>query len=281
MPKGLTFLAAPLLALGLALPAVAQDADPDTVVATVNGTDITLGHMIIAHRTLPQEYQQLPTDVLFDGILTQLIQQSALAQSFDGDAPPRVTLSLENEERSLLAGEVVEEVMAGAADDAAIQAMYAELFTSGPTGEEYNAAHILVETEEEAQALVAELEAGADFAELAREKSTGPSGPNGGDLGWFGTGRMVPEFEAAVIALEPGEVSPPVQTQFGWHVIKLNETRAQAAPPLDAVRDQIAQQIRQQAVEAHIETLVGNADVDRPALEDLDRESLRNLDLLD
>jgi peptidyl-prolyl cis-trans isomerase C len=281
MRKGLTFLPCLVLAGMLSVSAAAQDTpDVDQVVASVNGQDITLGHMITAHATLPERFQQLPPDVLFDGILEQLIQQTALAQSFEGEPARRVTLSLENEERSLIAAEVIERVMAGAVDDVTLQAAYAAEYKSGAGGEEYNASHILVETEEEAIAIKAELGAGADFAETAQAKSTGPSGPNGGQLGWFGPGRMVPDFEAAVIALKAGEISDPVQTQFGWHLIILNETRTVDAPALDAVRADLEQVIQQQAVEDHIQRLTDGADVVRPDVSNVAPEILRQLDLL-
>ena len=170
--------------------------------------------------------------------------------------------------------------MADAASDDDIQAAYDARYADGFGGDEYNASHILVETEEEAAAIKAELDAGADFATLAKEKSTGPSGPNGGSLGWFGPGAMVPEFDSVVIAMKPGEISDPVQTQFGWHVITLNETRRSDAPELELVRGEIANQLRQDAIEARIEELTSAAEVERPEIQDLKPEILRNLDLI-
>ncbi len=140
--------------------------------------------------------------------------------------------------------------------DEVLQAAYDEKFADAEPTKEFNASHILVETEDEAKTLVTELEGGADFAELAKEKSTGPSGPNGGELGWFGAGMMVKEFEDVVMGMEVGAVSAPVQTQFGWHVIRLNETRMKDAPPLADVREELADEVQQQIIE---ETLT-NAD---------------------
>ena len=227
MRKGFTFLPALALSLAISLPG-ASLAEPDasTVVATVNGQDITIGHMIIAHATLPQQYRQLPPDVLYNAILDQLIQQTALAQTFEGDLPGHIALSLENETRSLVAGEQVEAIMQAAASDEEIQAAYDAQYGDGTGGDEFNASHILVETQEEANEIKAELDGGANFAETAKARSTGPSGPNGGELGWFGPGAMVPEFEQAVVGLDVAQVSEPVQTQFGWHVIRLNDKRA-------------------------------------------------------
>ncbi|TNF64186.1 MAG: peptidylprolyl isomerase [Rhodobacteraceae bacterium] len=282
MRKPVTFLTALAVSGLLALPmARAEDAPgADTVVATVNGTQITLGHMIVAFSTLPEQYQQLPADVLFPGILNQLIQQEALAQALTREPGRAVQLSLENERRSLTAAEHIEDVMAGAATEEAIQAAYDALYADGTAGDEYNAAHILIETEEEAKAIIAELEGGADFTELAKARSTGPSGPNGGELGWFRAGQMVPDFEAAVIALEPGAISGPVQTQFGWHVIRLNEVRKAEAPALETVRDELALTIQREAVQARIDELTAAATVERPGLDGIDPTVISNFDLL-
>lgn len=281
MRKGVTILASLVLTTGLAMPLQAQDeTSAETVVATVNGTTITLGHVIVAFTTLPAQYQQLGADVLLPGIIDQLVRQTALAQSFDGEPSLAARLSLENEERSLTAAEAVEMIMSDAVTEDEVLAIYDERFANGTDGEEYNASHILVETEEEAKVIVSDLKAGADFAELAREKSTGPSGPGGGELGWFGPGRMVPDFEAATIALEVGQVSDPVETQFGWHVIKLNDTRVKDAPAYDDVRGEIELELQQEAVEKRIEKLVADADIVLPDLGEIDPNLITNVDLL-
>jgi peptidyl-prolyl cis-trans isomerase C len=281
MQKPLTFLSSLALAAAVALPVAAQD-EPgvDTVVATVNDTEITLGHMMVARATLPQQYQQLPDEVLFKGILDQLVQQTALADSFTGELPPRVTLSIENETRSLTAGEAVEGIMAEAVSEEELQAAYDAQYKDAEPGQEFNASHILVETEEEAKSIKEEIDGGADFAEVAREKSTGPSGPGGGSLGWFGPGMMVPEFEEAVAGMEAGAVSDPVETQFGWHVIKLNETRTTDAPELADVREELETQVRQTKVQEAIEGLTEEADVDRSGAEGIDPSILKNTEWL-
>ena len=272
-------LSAFALALGLALPAQAQDAD--TVVATVNGVEITLGHMIVARASLPQQYQQLPDEVLFQGILDQLVQQTALAQSHEDELPPRVEKQLENERRSLTAAEAIEKIMFQAVTPTSMQQAYEATYSDQAPGEEFNAAHILVETEEEAIALVTELEGGADFAALAKEKSTGPSGPGGGSLGWFGPGTMVAEFEQAVLTLEIGQVSAPVQTQFGWHVIKLNEKRFLDVPTMEEVRTELEQKVREDAVQGVVEQLVEASEVDRSHSDDINPQILRDLSIVE
>lgn len=251
----------------------------DTVVATVNGTEITLGEMIVLRSTLPQRYATLPPDVLFQGILDQLVQQQLLSETLD-EVPDRVGYALANEERSLKAGEIVNDISRAAATEEAIQAAYDARFGDAEPTTEYNASHILVDTEEEALALIEQLENGNDFALLARENSTGPSGPNGGELGWFGPGRMVPEFEAAVIALEVGQVSPPVQTQFGWHVVKLNDTRNQELPTLDQMRGELTAQIQEEALLARIDELTEAAEIETVEPGTIDPALLTNLDLL-
>ena len=281
MQKPLTFLSSLALAAAVALPVTAPDEPSvDTVVATVNDTEITLGHMLVARATLPQQYQQLPDDVLFQGILDQLVQQTALADSFTGELPPRVTLSIENETRSLTAGEAIEGVMAEDVSDEELQAAYDAQYKDAEPEQEFNASHILVETKEEADAIKEELDGGADFAEVAKEKSTGPSGPGGGSLGWFGPGMMVPEFEEAVAGMEAGGVSEPVETQFGWHVIKLNETRTGEAPALEDVREELETQVRQTKVQTAIESLTEAAKVDRSAAEGIDPTVLKNTEWL-
>lgn len=271
-------LAGAALSAFLITPAFAQDRS--TVLATVNGQDITLGHIIVAQSQLPEQYQQLPDDVLLTGILEQLVQQEIVASAARGDLPVSMRLGLENEERAYVAALTLDEVAMAEIPDEQLQAEYDAQFGDVEPSVEYNASHILVETEGEAQALIDQLEGGADFATLARENSTGPSGPNGGQLGWFGAGMMVPAFEEAVFALEVGEVSAPVETQFGWHVILLNETRDQAAPTLEEVRDQLVEGLRQARVDAYIQQLTDAADISRPEL-DIDPALIRNSDLLD
>ncbi|MBM1815516.1 peptidylprolyl isomerase [Pseudosulfitobacter pseudonitzschiae] len=281
MLKRLSILPAVAVALTLSQPLYAQDETPDlsTVVATVDGTEITLGHMLVAKATLPQQYQQLPDEVLFPGILDQLIQQTALEKSYEGDLPKRVELSMENERRSLIAGEAIEKILATAVSEEAIQAAYDATYANAEPTQEFNASHILVETEDEAKAIIEELNGGADFAATAREKSTGPSGPGGGSLGWFGPGAMVPEFETAVAEMKAGDISEPVQTQFGWHVIKLNEVRNAEAPALEDVRAELEQQVRSEAVTAAVDALVADADVNRDGAEGMDPSVLSTLKL--
>lgn len=282
--KAFTSLSAAVFALWATGPAWAQDTAAETpdagkVVATVNGTEITLGQMIMARTTLPEQYLALPDDVLFNGILDQLIQQSVLAQTAGEELPVRVRISLENERRALLAASVVDDILQGAVTEEALQEAYNEAFANAEPAREWNASHILVETEEEAVGLIERLEAGEEFADLAKEASSDSSAASGGELGWFASGMMVPDFEAAVVSLEVGAVSAPVQTQFGWHVVKMNETRLRDVPSLEEVADELRPQIERAAVQARLDELTAAAAVERSA-DDVDPALIKNLDLL-
>lgn len=276
MLKNITF--AGVLAL-IASTATGQDAD--TVVATVGDTDITLGEMIIVRAQLPQRYQQFDDATLFQGILDQLIQQQLLADAA-GEAPPRVAYALSNERRSLLAGETVNVIADEAVTEDAVHAAFAEMTDGAEPQVEWNAAHLLVETEEEALAARARVvDAGEEFADVARDVSTGPSGPSGGELGWFRAGQMVPPFEAAVAAMDVGDVSDPVETQFGWHIVTLKDQRDVPLPELEQVRPQIEEQLQEAAILARIEALRAETDITLPEEGAFDPALLNNLDMLE
>lgn len=264
-----------------AAPALAQDAPTaDTVIATVGETEITLGHMIMARARLPQRLSNLPDEVLFEGILDQLVQQTLLAETVT-EADRMTALSLDNEERTLKSNQVITEISEGALSDEAMQAAYEAEYGEFEGAAEFNASHILVASEEEALALIEQLDGGADFAALAQEFSTGPSGENGGQLGWFGDGQMVQPFFEGVVALEPGEVSPPVQTQFGWHVIKLNDTRMSEAPALEEVMPQIEAAVRRNAVDARVAELREATDVSIVDISEYDPSLISNFGLIE
>ncbi|WP_170564181.1 peptidylprolyl isomerase [Ruegeria atlantica] len=280
MPKGLTFLPSLALAAVMAMPLAAETKpDADTVVANVNGDEITLGHVIASVAALPPNYAEIEDDVLYEFVIEQLIQQQLLAQQQD-DLNRLNQLGLENEGRSMRAVQTVNALLGDVVTDEAIQKAYDAEFGNFQGEDEFDASHILVATEDEAKEIKSLLDDGADFAEMAKEKSTGPSGPNGGALGWFGKGQMVPEFENAVVAMEKGQISEPVQTQFGWHLISLNDTRKTEAPALDAVHEQLAQSIQQEAIQAKIDELTQQAQIERPALDGVGPEVIRQIDLI-
>ena len=276
-----TTVLAASVAFAVTVPAFAADTDANTVVATVNGTPVTLGHMIALRDTLPEQYLELPDDVLFNGILDQLTQQVAISEVAEAKITLRDKLALDNHRRTYLSGVILDETAEAAVTDEALQALFAEKYANAAPSKEFSAAHILVETEEQAKKIVEDLNGGADFADLARANSTDPgSAANGGDLGWFGLGMMVEPFEAAVVTLEPGQLSAPVQTQFGWHVIKLAETRLAEGPTLDEKRDELAAELQEKAIEAKLAELTAGAEIVKTT-DGIDPAILKNSALLD
>ena len=252
-----------LMLSALALPALAQDAD--TVVAKVNGSDITLGQMAAMKLGLPPDMAGMPAPELWDLMLDQMIRQAAMAEVGEATMTPRDKAALVIDRRAYLAGAALERLAEFEPTDAEIQAAYKKAFPADKPVTEYDADHILLETEEAAKAVIDELAKGADFAKLAEERSVDTaSGLNGGDLGWFAQDRMVKEFGDAVAGMKKGETSAvPVKSQFGWHVIKLNDTRVQQPPALADIRDALVQQIRREKVEAEIEKVTAEAKVEK------------------
>lgn len=231
---------AAVLALGAANVALAQE---DKVVATVGGAPITEADLTQALADLDQQFARLPEDqrraaALSAVIEIKLLAAEAKAKGFDkSDEFKRRMAFLE--ERALHS-EVIENEVAGKITDEDIRKRYdAEIANTAPTNE-VRARHILVKTKEEADAIIKQLDGGAKFEDIAKEKSSDPgSGAQGGDLGWFGAGQMVPEFEKAAFALQPGAYTKePVQSQFGWHIIKLEDKRAKQPPAFDEVKEQ-------------------------------------------
>ena len=263
----------------LASSVAAQNTSVDAVVATIGSTDITIGHVLDVKRQLPEQYQSLGDDVLFSGIVDQLIQQEILARSVAIE-PYWMAAALENQRRSLLSLTVIDEVRAKVVSEAALRTAYQEKYTSKSSGQEYKASHILVDTAEEANQLLSKLDEGMDFGGLAQEYSTGPSGPNGGDLGWFGKGQMVPTFEAAVQAMAIGTYTGPVQTQFGYHLIRLDDLREIILPSLNEVRDELIVELQNAAVEAYINSLMSTVKVVYPETP-IDPSVLSTLELKD
>lgn len=183
-----------------------------------------------------------------------LLSDQPRAQELKDD--PRLQAQLELQSRAIMAQAVATDfVSSNQATDEEMRALYAEQTKLAPALE-FKARHILVEAQGEAIELITLLEGGADFSELAKERSTGPSGPSGGDLGWFTADRMVAEFSNAVQALDDGAFTKiPVQTQFGWHVILREDSRESPPPPYESVVDSLKQQVEQQKLQGYLEGL--------------------------
>lgn len=227
--------------------------------ATVNGKEVSneVFNLYLESRIQKPASQATPeerTTVL--GELKDIYLLTTQPRAKELAKQPRTKAQIELQTRGILAQAVATDFLTtNSASDDEITEAYEEQVASAPTME-YKARHILVETQSEAQDLVTELKDGADFAELAKTKSTGPSGPNGGDLGWFSPNQMVAPFSQAVMALDDGAFSEaPVQTQFGWHVILREESRATNAPTMESMRDVLKQQIEQGKLQKYLEDL--------------------------
>jgi len=250
----------------------------DTVIATVNGVSITLGHVLSLSSRLPEQYASIESATLYKGIVEQLVQQELLSGLVKQETD-ELKLALDNEKRSLFAEEAIQGIYDSALSEDAIKAKYKELYSNVELASEFNASHILVETEAEAITLIKLLEDGGNFADLAKEKSTGPSGASGGNLGWAGKGQFVPAFETAMVNLEEGQVSDPVKTQFGWHVIKLDAKRNKPGPELEAVRTEIEDAIRQSVLQERLATLEAAGGIVY-AEQEIDPSIVKNFELL-
>jgi len=222
----------------------AKPVDPNAVVATVAGKPITEADLALAEGELSQQFARLPPEqrraaALSAAIEIKIMADKAVADGLDKDADfQRRAAFLQ---QRALHGEVVEKEVVGKITDDEVRARYDKEIAAQPAVNEVHARHILVKTKEEAEAIIKQLDGGADFQKLANEHTSDPSGKtNGGDLGYFGPGQMVPEFEKAAFALEPGAYTKePVQTQFGWHIIKVEDKRAQQPPAFDQVKEQV------------------------------------------
>ncbi len=229
-------------AISFQAPAFAQE---DKVVAKVGTLEITQSELDLAVQNLDPQLAQLPDEqkkvaALSGAIDVKLLASGALAEGVDktDDFKKRMAYIGDRElHNAFFRKHVVE-----ATTDEEVKARYDKEIAALPKQEEVKAAHILVKTEDEAKAVIAELDGGKDFAAIAKEKSQDSNKDDGGDLGWFGPGRMVPEFEEAALGLEKGAYTKtPVKTQFGFHVIKLEDKRDAPPPAFEQVQDQVKQ----------------------------------------
>ena len=234
------------------------------VVATVNGTPITQSVLdVYSAQRASQGANQDSGDqeaVLNELIALELMRQESVSKGLN--ALPMVVAALNQQERTALAGAAIKDFMNNnpVSDEAAQELYDAQI---GKPGKEYNARHILVDSEDEAKAVIELLDKGSDFSELAKEKSTGPSGSSGGKLGWFGEGQMVAPFSEAAAKLEKGQYTKePVQTQFGWHVIILDDTRESTPPSFEDVKDRLKLMLANQQLQKHVEELKSSATIE-------------------
>ena len=245
--------------------ATTESAAKSETVATVNGQPITeeMVQVYGAQRTRTPGAQQLSPEAAIDELVNiELVTQDAEKQGID--KRPNVVKQLDWQRRSLIVGVSMREyITAHPVSDAELKKAYDEQIKKHD-GHEYHARHILVASEDEAKDLIAQIAKGGDFAKLAMEKTTDPSGKqNGGDLGWFSPDQMVKPFSEAAAKLKKGQVSKkPVQTQFGWHVIKLEDTRDVPAPTFESVKEQLQMQLQNQRIETYLAELRKGAKIE-------------------
>jgi len=261
--------------------AAAAEPTADSVVMVVDEAPVTLGELIAIRQSLPEQYQQLPDEVLLEGLTRQLTDQQLLANAARADGLQNrqaYEIALKNQRRAVLADLYMAEELVRRIDEAAVEAAYRRLVTDAPAVEEARAAHILVPEKATAEEIKAKLDAGADFAALAAEYGTDGTAQRGGDLGWFTKDQMVPQFAEAAFAMQPGEISDPVQSPFGWHLIKMDGRREQPKPELDEVREAIVSRLTQEAEEAILSELRAAAKI--TVTEDIPASAIRRNGLI-
>jgi len=261
--------------VNLTKPALAQKYQ-QIVVATVDGAEIQLDEILDLIEQLPPEYQNEPLTNYYDQMVDRVINGRLAAKAAEKSAlsdDPEVIEDMQVAAQKVLADYWLRAEIAKSLTKEAIDKAYDAYVSDTASRKEVKASHILVADEQTAVSAIQKLEEGADFAELAREISTGPSGPNGGDLGYFGRGAMVPVFEQAAFALDVGSfTSAPVQSQFGWHVIKLLDKRIAEAPSIEEMSPQLEQNITNLSFARLVETLRADAKIQKKSLSDIEEE---------
>jgi len=249
-----------------AAPAQATPADPKEVVATVNGQPITRQDVIDSAANLPPQYQA-QIDTIFPQLLNrligfQLVTEKGRAEGLSDD--PEVKKLVKQFEDEAIRQVYFNNYVKKAVTDDAIKQVYDADLAAHPPQPEIRAAHILVKTEDEAKAIIDQLNKGADFAQLAKDKSIDTqSGKDGGELGWFSKDTMVKEFSDAAFAMQRGDISKtPVKSQFGWHIIKIEDSRMQIPPTLEQRKDEIRGALAQEAAHKLVQDLISGAKVD-------------------
>lgn len=246
------------------LPAQAADTK-DPVVAIVNGTELRASALMAYRRSLPpQMAAQVPYEALLDSMINNaLIFEQGKKDGTDKD--PEVKQALKDIEQQLVVKAWMGKKLKATVNDAAVKQAYDKFLANYKPQEEVHARHVLSDSEEGAKAIIAELKKGADFAETAKTKSKDPSAKqNGGDLGYFAKDEMVPQFADAAFAMQAGQLlDAPVKTQFGWHVIKVEDRRMSTAPAFEQVQPMLREQLAEETADRLLSDMRGKAKVKR------------------
>ena len=240
--------------------------EPDSeVLATVNGENITEADVATLYSSLPQQYRQAPMAMIKEQLLQQLISMEVISQAAEKD---NLHDSSEYKDRldavrtQLMQEFYIKSKIDELVTDELLQEEYEKSIAGFTPEEQLHARHILLKTEQEANDVIKLLDDGGDFAELAKEYSTGPSGPNGGDLGYFAKGSMVPEFADAAFNLENGEYTKaPVESQFGFHVIKAEDRRNTEPPTFEEKKPELRSKVSNSVIDELIEELKADASI--------------------
>ena len=249
------------------------------IVANVNNEDISLETMIHAMNELPPEIQSQPFMSYYEDLLERVIDIKLFAQEgkkMKLDKEPSVRAAIDFVIEKVLMQAFLSKYAQENIKEENLKVSYNNFIADETSREEIKASHILMDTESEAIDVINMLNDGDDFAELAKNKSTGPSGPSGGDLGWFKRGQMVPPFEKAAFSLNKNEITQiPVQTQFGWHVIKIFDKRIPEAPSYENMKSKLIQDLERKIVSKKIQDLRNDALIEKLSSSEL--EPLLNL----
>ncbi len=253
------------LATAISPAMAAEDGDP--VVARVNGQEIYRSDVEESRLRLPERFQAVPLESVFGFLVNSLIDSKlvvAEAQKIDLQDSDKVKKTMARIREQVLERAFLEDYIDKRITDQELQTRYQKLIKDAKEEEEIKASHILLETEAQARQVIEELNGGADFAKLAKTRSKGPSGPSGGDLGYFGKGQMVEEFANAAFALDKGAyTAEPVQTQFGWHVIKLVDRRKVKPPSFAEAEPQLRQEMSRQIGSEFLKNIRQSATIER------------------
>ena len=237
------------------------------IVATVDGKPIFLSEIIGMAQRLPEQYRKMSLEAVYPSLLTRAVDSKLVTlegrrAGFSKD--PDVKKRLLDVEDQIISEIFLTKTIGSQVTEEALQKIYSETKSEMASGDQIKARHILLDSEEKAMEIIKKLQAGGEFAKLASEYSTGPSAASGGDLGWFGEGQMVPEFSKAAFALNPGDiVTKPVKTQFGWHIILVEDRKVSAPTSFDEAKEQLASTMSQKLLKELIETLRTKAKIVR------------------
>jgi len=248
-------------------PAAPAASVADPVVAIVNGSEIHRSDVETAREDLPQQYQSYPFEIVYPALLERLVDGKLLvaagrAQGLATD--PEVKARLVRLEDQVIQTVYLTRAVKAKLTDAVLKQHYEEYLKANPPEPEVHARHILTKTEDEAKEAIKELKGGADFAELAKKNSSGPSAAKGGDLGFIKHGAVVAEFANAAFALKPGQYTEtPVKTQFGWHVIKVEAVRQSSPPSFEEAKEELEREASREMIQGIVADLRSKAKIAR------------------